>query len=992
MATASKSNRVTIQGADAPRSEMHVARMRLWIPQRLAFFGLLLPWLAGSEHSSAADRYVALFEDGARVTSAELKDWNDPQAQPRVGDRWLFEPSRPFRWVIDRQQWPTEPPTAFVEFVGGDRLPGELVGFQTGREGPFEQLPPHVLVRPTSELQPPDDPDPGVVRVLADSLRRVAWQHRPTEDYRPATAFLRNGGELAFRSARWTPGGVALLLDGGVKEFAFSDLDELHLPQRDPWAAYAAEVAVLSPDLQARCLQWDTLDGGRFTASTVRFSARHWGDRNRPEAWLHLLQPAWSLDPLWLRFRTVHTWRSWDADEPPLNRFGPQTVRHTAVFGQGWKWRSDRSTQGRRLQIGAAEFASGFGVHATTDLVFDWPPCAQHLRVMCGLDQTAGPRGCVTLSIVDDQQRTLFQRERLVGSLEVIHTNWLTPQPAADASPRQITLRADMAADNRPSGADPFDIRDAVAWGDPQVRWDETALRSMAAQHALAAIPGLTGWTASAQDAASLRLVSQADVTDPRDPSFRTLFRTVEPFVVLSRSLKIGSDDRWLSLVVARFSEHAASSVQLKLDGVSLGEYEMPVRQGPIDPEPVLVPLSDELRGRTARLDVVVYPTAETSFVDLHGVALTSLRPGVRRLYEDEEAAATALAGELPGVESSMETPFTGDKCLRVPPGPPAELALLPGGEALVVELPKLGQYRYIGFAWRGDNTSGLSLQLAHDGRLGTRIAEALAQRPGGKQPVRLGSRNRKLEDRGLRHGYAYDTGNYQPLVGSPLRLDRNVPSQWKLETRDLFGDFGAMTLTGFTVQCLERGAGWFDHIYLARTPQDLDFVRSHLLPTKPPPPDATYSQKATKPEEWGPAIASFAPAFATNDAPHGVLQKREHFGQSDGWQTHPKEKDQPFVLRTGLHLPNDVPQELDLRVSHQPQRDWRLVVQVNGQRIHEQLIDDQLTSPQRGWASLQVDLSVYRGQKVLLEVLNESNNWDNEHAIWKRVVVRDKP
>ena len=935
----------------------------------------------------AADRYVALFEDGARVAAAELKDWNDPQAQPKLLDQWLFDPSRPMRWVIDRQQWNAEQPRAFVEFEGGDRLPGEVVGFQTGRESPFEAQPPHLLVRPSSELQPPDDPESGVVRVTVDGLRRVAWDHRPLEDYSPSTAFLRHGGELTFRSLRWTTGGVALLLEDGVKELAFSDLAEVHLPRRDPWEAYAEAVAVLSPDLTARMVQWDTLDGGRYTASLARFQPRHWGDKNRPDAWQQLIQPAWSLDPLWVRFRTVHTWQSWLPHEPPLGCFGPTDVRREHVFGQSWRWQSDRSTQGQRLQIGSSEFASGFGVHASTDLIFDWPAMARQLRVTCGLDLAAGDRGCVNLSVVDNKSQTLFQRDRVIGSQHAIHTDWLTVPQAADASSRQVILRADMAADNRPSSADPFDIRDMVDWGEPQVRLDRKLLQEAAAKHALDGVPGLAGWTADDRDLATLRTQSFCDVTDPRDPRFRTLFRTVDPFVVFSRSLKIGPEDEWLSLVVSRFSEHAPSSVQLKLDGVSCGEFDVPQRQGPIDPDPVLVPVAEH-RGRTVRLDVVIFPTAETSFVDWRGFALTTQRPGVRRLYEDELEFAQQLAADAPGVESSTEKPFSGEHCLRVPPGKPAVAAQLPGGDAALVELPKLGQYRFLAFAWRGDSASGLSLQLAHDGRFGAKIAEALATRPASRNGT---GRFRKLDDRGLRYGYAYDAGAYQPVSGTPLRLDRNVPAQWKLETRDVYGDFGSMMLSGFALQCQERGSGWFDHIYLARTPQDLEFVRNYLLTSTPLQPDATYSRKATRPDEWGPAIASFAPAFATREAVHGVLQKREHFGQADGWQTHPHDRDKPFILRTGVPLPADAPQELDLRISHQPQCDWRLVVRVNGQSIFEKLINDDLTRPQRGWASVQVDLSAYRGQMVLLEVLNQANDWNNEHAFWKRVALRDR-
>ena len=81
----------------------------------------------------------------------------------------------------------------------------------------------------------------------------------------------------------------------------------------------------------------------------------------------------------------------------------------------------------------------------------------------------------------------------------------------------------------------------------------------------------------------------------------------------------------------------------------------------------------------------------------------------------------------------------------------------------------------------------------------------------------------------------------------------------------------------------------------------------------------------------------------------------------------------------------------LELHLTHHPQFDWQLVVRANGQVIHDQLIDQKLTTPQRGWATIQVDLSKFAGQKVLLEVLNQSNNWQNEIAYWKRIDLVDQ-
>jgi len=81
----------------------------------------------------------------------------------------------------------------------------------------------------------------------------------------------------------------------------------------------------------------------------------------------------------------------------------------------------------------------------------------------------------------------------------------------------------------------------------------------------------------------------------------------------------------------------------------------------------------------------------------------------------------------------------------------------------------------------------------------------------------------------------------------------------------------------------------------------------------------------------------------------------------------------------------------LDLHVSHQAQYDWQLVVRANGQVIHDQLIDEKLTTPQKGWATIQIDLEKFAGQKVVLEVLNQSNNWQNETAFWKRIELIER-
>ncbi len=956
-------------------------------PRSLLGLGVVLGMLLCASPTTvvAAERYFGVFRDGAVAVDAEIRDWNDVGAVPKLADRELFAANNPVQWIIDRQQPAPSIPDSYVEFFGGDRLAGEVVGYRAGAESPFDAQPPHLLVRSAGEVQSPDELQATVTRVGLERVRRIIWEHRGAGAYRPATVVLRNGGEVTFRSVRWTDAGVSLLTEQGLRSIPWSDLAELHFPQQDEWQTYVEALTVLSPDLKSPLLTVETADGHRCTASTSRMQARHWGDRNRPEAWLHLLQPEWALDPLWIRYRTCTSWTAFLPEEPPLSWMSPSSIEQTSVFSSVWLWQPNRSTLGERLKAKDREYTSGFGVHASTDLKFLLPASAKGFRSWAALDPSVGQGGCVNLAVIADGSRGLFQRDTLVGAQDPIDTGWLNWNPG---SVKSLTLRADMARDNRPAKADPFDIRDITNWCAPTLQLDPLTLAKdvATAQQRRGAV--LPGWSLSEVDAASILSKSVFDSTDTRDLRFRKVLRTRDRFVIASRSIKVGADHRWLSLAISRFAENtAASTVQIKIDGRSAGEFEVPLRQGPIDPDPLLVPVHD-FQGRTVTVEAVLYSPTETSFVDWRGLALTTERPGVRQLFEDDEALVKTLRADRPVVETATEPVFSGKISLKMNPGV-VEAPQYFEAPAAVVELPKLGQYRFLVFAWQGTGER-LVLRLAHEGRLGTSIAEGLIGR-GAAARNRL--RRRSIEDRGLRYGFSYDIGSQKPEELPPLRLERAVPKDWRFESRDLFGDFGSLQLTGLGLECAEGGSGYFDHLYLARTPQDVDFLRSYRVASKSPPPnpDPTYAQRAIVPADWGPMVASFAPVFAITEAAHGLVELREHMGQSGAWQTHPHDQQRPFVFRTGLHLPADKPQQLSLRVSHLADKDWSLVVKVNGEVIHQELINTALTRPQRGWASIRVDLSKFAGQKILLEVQNASNDWSNEHAFWKRIALEDQ-
>src|SRR5262249_1660779 len=119
----------------------------------------------------------------------------------------------------------------------------------------------------------------------------------------------------------------------------------------------------------------------------------------------------------------------------------------------------------------------------------------------------------------------------------------------------------------------------------------------------------------------------------------------------------------------------------------------------------------------------------------------------------------------------------------------------------------------YLRFAWKGDGCAGIMLQL-HDEK-----------------------------DWHIR----YTAGINQFNWGTKFVADR-PPSEWKLVTRDLFKDFGERTLTGIALTVFAAQAGYFDHIHLGRTIDDLDRIdATGLRQGKLPAPNADELERLWK-------------------------------------------------------------------------------------------------------------------------------------------------
>ena len=112
---------------------------------------------------------------------------------------------------------------------------------------------------------------------------------------------------------------------------------------------------------------------------------------------------------------------------------------------------------------------------------------------------------------------------------------------------------------------------------------------------------------------------------------------------------------------------------------------------------------------------------------------------------------------------------------------------LLPGWAYRIAENPKEGEYRYLRFAWKAEGATGIMLQLHDD------------------------------KDWNVRY-----TAGASKFGWATRFVAETPPGEWTIITVDLFKDFGERAIHGIALTAFD-GVGYFDHIYLARSVEDLD-------------------------------------------------------------------------------------------------------------------------------------------------------------------------
>src|SRR5690606_19845196 len=166
--------------------------------------------------------------------------------------------------------------------------------------------------------------------------------------------------------------------------------------------------------------------------------------------------------------------------ELPRSAWEPAEVSQRHELGGGWTWQRDRNVQGGPLRSAGENHGWGLGTHAQCSLTFELPPLARRFRGRVALDELAGSGGCARARIYLNSQETspVFSSDTLIGSHDVVEIAAIDlplpskPAPAASGEragrPRvTMTLVSDAVYEDRPKGADPFDIRDLVDWLEP---------------------------------------------------------------------------------------------------------------------------------------------------------------------------------------------------------------------------------------------------------------------------------------------------------------------------------------------------------------------------------------------------------------------------------------------------------------------------------------------------------------------------------------------
>ena len=363
-------------------------------------------------------------------------------------------------------------------------------------------------------------------------------------------------------------------------------------------------------------------------------------------AWRHIIQPAWSLDALWVPFGDICMRWSFPPDRLPLSRVHPDESVNPPLQ----PWSMNRNSRGQLLCSGGRQYGWGFSVHAYSELAFLLPNCATSFRSRIGLDRIVDTGGCARARVFlgSTAEKPLYAGGLLIGSSRTVDTGSIAIG-APKKGPKRLILQADTAHAGRPTGTDPLNIRDKLDWLDPTIGFDPNKLSNEVCRRIVDQQGVWKGWTVKFDKRGGYRWTARFQKARSSERgSFRTMLQAGKHPLVLSRLIEIGPDDNWLTVDTGRSTEIGTSrqsAISLRIDNKTIKPEKPPVRQAWQETDaPMLFPIQ-KYRRKKVTLELTQPPGSTEIFE--HRVALSGEPPREYRI-DAELKKALALRDTAP--------------------------------------------------------------------------------------------------------------------------------------------------------------------------------------------------------------------------------------------------------------------------------------------------------------------------------------------------------
>lgn len=113
---------------------------------------------------------------------------------------------------------------------------------------------------------------------------------------------------------------------------------------------------------------------------------------------------------------------------------------------------------------------------------------------------------------------------------------------------------------------------------------------------------------------------------------------------------------------------------------------------------------------------------------------------------------------------------------------------------------------------------------------------------------------------------------------------------------------------------------------------------------------------------------------------------RSEHLGRKNVVMTHPLDREIGVTLTKRIDVPKTGAPKLAITVANHDKGDFALIAKVDGKAVLKQKVGGEKAE----WQTLTVDLALYAGMTVTVELVNQPDGWSWEAAYWGGIEVKN--